>query len=497
MSLICQLSGQVPEEPVASPQGNVFEKRLIEKHLETAGKCPVTSEELAVSDLIPLRVNKVAKPRPLSATSIPGMLTLFQNEWDAVMTETFQLKENLDATRQQLAHTLYQHDAACRVIARVLRERDMAREQVTALQAALAQARATGMVPGDVDMEPEAVAGMTEDIMARLDETAAALTGTRKKRKAPPTQASVDTVKGFSCSGSHPIHQSTAPGILCVDHMLSVPSVVCTGGKDTVVAVYNTAQKKVLGKMTGHTKPITAVKMLESHNLQLVLSASEDCTARIWAASDGWASSYEAGPVVKMHSGVVCGVSAHPSGDYFITGSHDKSWAFHAIDGRTITHNSDLDYSVTSIKFHPDGRLLATGTSTNEIKIWDSKTQSLAESLSGHQGTITSLSFSENGYYLATGSQDGTAKLWDLRKAINFHTVNVGTPVNNVAFDHFGQYLAVCSSSVKVLNFADKTTLVDTVELGDHEGPVMGAIWGQDAKSLFTVSMDRMLRAFG
>ena len=43
------------------------------------------------------------------------------------MLETFNLKKSLDVTRQQLSLALYQHDAACRVIARVVKERDEAR----------------------------------------------------------------------------------------------------------------------------------------------------------------------------------------------------------------------------------------------------------------------------------------------------------------------------------------------------------------------------------
>ena len=43
-----------------------------------------------------LAANKVVKPRPVQATSIPGMLALFQNEWDALMLETFTLKQHLD-----------------------------------------------------------------------------------------------------------------------------------------------------------------------------------------------------------------------------------------------------------------------------------------------------------------------------------------------------------------------------------------------------------------
>jgi pre-mRNA-processing factor 19 len=42
-------------------------------------------------------VNKVVPPRPTTATSIPAMLSLFQNEWDAVMLETYSLKQQLDS----------------------------------------------------------------------------------------------------------------------------------------------------------------------------------------------------------------------------------------------------------------------------------------------------------------------------------------------------------------------------------------------------------------
>jgi len=91
------------------------------------GKDPVTQEETSLDDLLPLRTNKLVKPRPSTAASIPGLLGLLHDEWDACMLGTHQLRQSLHTTRQELSHALYQHDAACRVIARLLRERDESR----------------------------------------------------------------------------------------------------------------------------------------------------------------------------------------------------------------------------------------------------------------------------------------------------------------------------------------------------------------------------------
>lgn len=92
------------------------------------GKDPVTNEDLTLEDLVDLKSPRVVRPRPPTLTSIPSLLSVFQNEWDALALETYTLQQNLRQTRQELSTSLYQQDAAVRVITRLSRERDEARD---------------------------------------------------------------------------------------------------------------------------------------------------------------------------------------------------------------------------------------------------------------------------------------------------------------------------------------------------------------------------------
>jgi|EP00927_Polykrikos_kofoidii_P067037 pre-mRNA-processing factor 19 len=496
-AIVCSISGIAPEEPAFSPKtGHVYEKRLIIKQIEITGKCPVTQEAISKDDIVDMKTNKVVRPRPASATSIPGMLSLLQSEWDALMTETYELKTHLDTTRKQLSHALYQHDAACRVIARLLRERDSARLQVTQLQEQMSNmAPSADAVPQQGGNEPET--GFTPEIIQRMQDLAKSLSKTRKRREFP-TLAPVADVKKMVCSGSHPVHQSTAPGILCLDIHKDDDARVVTGGVDSQVILFDGGNQKLAQKLLGHSKKVNSVSFHPTK--EVILSASQDMTARVWTCSDktNWKAPYTCAHVVRRHKAEVVDLSVHPLGDFMLTASLDRSWALHDLaTGRCVRHVTDQPSVYHCMKFHPDGLILAGGTEENTIAVWDVKEQAIGATLTGHEGPIETLAFSENGYYLASGSRDGAVKLWDLRKPLNIQTLKVSDgPVNSVRFDSTGQYLIVGSSNVQIYNFETKSQLGSTVNLDDHTGAVMGVCFGSNARSVASVSMDRMLKLY-
>ena len=131
-------------------RGNVFEKRLIESYIAENGRDPVTGEELSAEDLVNLKSARVAKPRPPTLTSIPSLLSVFQNEWDALALETYRLNQDISQLRQELSTALYHGDASGRVITRLTQERDEARDALAKVSVGQQRSAPASTAPSSV-----------------------------------------------------------------------------------------------------------------------------------------------------------------------------------------------------------------------------------------------------------------------------------------------------------------------------------------------------------
>ncbi len=137
-----------------------------------------------------------------------------QDEWDALMLHTFTQRQQLQTARQELSHALYQHDAACRVIARLNKEVTAAREALATLKPqagilsnVMQQQQSHRMDVNGAESQQVEQIGMTEEVIQKLQDKATVLTQERKRRgrNVPDELLTAEQVRNFRILASHPV----------------------------------------------------------------------------------------------------------------------------------------------------------------------------------------------------------------------------------------------------------------------------------------------------
>ncbi|KAJ6519404.1 WD40-repeat-containing domain protein [Mycena sanguinolenta] len=499
----CAISGEPPQEPVvAAKSGNVYERRLILKYITENGTDPITGDKLEESDLIAIKASpQTAAPRPPSATSIPALLNTLQNEWDALVLETFALKQQYNSTRQELSYALYNQDAASRVVARLIRERDAAREALANVQASMGIAPSAGATE-DVEMNEDGAApAMPEAIVAQIDETHATLSAARKKRKPPAGYANAAEVKTFAAKHTIPsLHSASPAGITSLAVSGTNPSQFLTGGNDKIVQLYDRSTDKVLATLKGHTKKVNQVAFREQEgDPTMILSGGADKIAKVWS-HDSASGEYIPKYTIRSHKGEITGLAVHPRSTLLALASADKTYSLHDLTTSTQVFQSAASEDVFStLGVHPDGTLLALGTPSSKIHIYDIRTGTFAAILDPPEDappfTVNSLSFSENGYHLLAPNSLSTVAVWDLRKRKTAHTIDLGEgfKVNKVLYDTSAQFLGV-GGSQGVRVFAHKSW--DELTRLEEGGEISDFVFGTQGKEIWGAS-GREVRIWG
>ena len=75
------------------------------------------------------------------------------------------------------------------------------------------------------------------------------------------------------------------------------------------------------------------------------------------------------------------------------------------------------EYSTFQLRFTPDGKTLATATSTTfrgKIQLWNVNTGKKLHQLEGHPERTVSLAFSTDGKFIYSSGGDGSVRKWDV-----------------------------------------------------------------------------------
>jgi WD40 repeat protein len=138
---------------------------------------------------------------------------------------------------------------------------------------------------------------------------------------------------------------------------------------------------------------------------------------------------------------------------------------------QTLEGHSHL---VNSVAFSHDCQRLASGSSDDTIKIWDTASGRCIQTLEGHSHWVQSVIFLHDGQRLASGSNNNTIKIWDATSGRCVQTFNVGTSINHISFDRTNGYIFTDIGYIKIAT----ATVEDPTEPHDTESQSYS--FGQD-----------------
>lgn len=389
----------------------MFEKSLIESYVEQNGVDPITKDALSISQLIEIAqtpqqyalTNAVNSSTLKSNYSIPNLLTSLQNEWDAVMLENFQLRQQLDTCKKELSTALYRYEAAMRVATRATMDADKLKQELTTLTKNIGIEQ-----PSSEELDP-----LPEDILQSFIQRSAAVAKESRKKKIqalPPDtftfEAEQNTytmqegeynfstrfTNGNSLTGKLTTLYSTNGQCYLLKDVKSLGSlhnVTLDAGK-TTYALPLDGSNIIIGTDEGSL----GIYDLESHQTRKLSSKVHD------------------GPVVNI---------AWPNAvteDFFISVGSDGSIVFTNLKETTSFSLIRPNFNTTFADVHKDGLIILLG-SKEELFIYSISNSENDPITVPHNpneaGEIVSAKFGLNGYWLLLATAN-SFKVHDLRK---------------------------------------------------------------------------------
>ncbi|HKV57001.1 MAG TPA: NB-ARC domain-containing protein, partial [Ktedonobacteraceae bacterium] len=195
--------------------------------------------------------------------------------------------------------------------------------------------------------------------------------------------------------------------------------------------------------------------------------------------------------------GNVLSIASSPGENLLAVGtSTGDIWLYQVARGILVLTCQGHSDGVWSVAFSPDGHTLASASDDATIRLWDIDTGHCLHILRDHTNRVRSVTFSPDGKLLASGSDDTTIRLWDAASGRAIKTLQGHSGrVWSVVFALGGTLLASGST--------DQTIRLWDVSLGEctgilqgHSNWVRSLAFHPDGNQLASASDDQSVRVW-
>ena len=180
---------------------------------------------------------------------------------------------------------------------------------------------------------------------------------------------------------------------------------------DLYMRVYNYNTLEKVREVEVHQDYVRSVAVHPTR--PLVLTASDDMLIKLW----DWEKSWTCVMVYEGHSHYVMQVAFNPKDpSTFASASLDRTvriWSLASpVPNLTLEGH---EKGVNCVDYYPGGDrpYLVSGADDCTVIIWDIQTKTPVQQLHGHSGNISAVAFHPSRPIVFSGSEDGTVRLWN------------------------------------------------------------------------------------
>src|SRR6185295_7500199 len=105
-------------------------------------------------------------------------------------------------------------------------------------------------------------------------------------------------------------------------------------------------------------------------------------------------------------------------GRFLISGGQGGLDVWDAATGIFFEHLPGHHDEVKCVTVSPGGRLLASASVDQTVRLWDTASWKELRTLRGHEMGVFSVAFSTNGQQLVSAGRDERLRVWDLRQSL-------------------------------------------------------------------------------